>query len=29
MAFGPIWAIAADRWGRKRILFVVTGLWGL
>lgn len=27
--FGPFWAIAADRYGRKRILFVVTGLWGL
>ncbi|MDO5286800.1 MAG: MFS transporter [Actinomycetia bacterium] len=29
MVFGPIWALAADRWGRKRILFVVTGMWGL
>ena len=29
MAFGPIWAIAADRFGRKKVLFVVTGLWGL
>lgn len=29
MAFGPIWALAADRFGRKMILFVVTGLWGL
>lgn len=29
MLFGPAWAIAADRWGRKKILFIVTGLWGL
>lgn len=29
MAFGPIWAMLADRFGRKKILFVVTGLWGL
>ncbi|MDN5571687.1 MAG: MFS transporter [Propionibacteriaceae bacterium] len=29
MIFGPLWAIQADRFGRKRILFVVTGLWGL
>lgn len=29
MIFGPIWAILADKYGRKRILFVVTGLWGL
>jgi MFS family permease len=29
MAFGPIWAIAADRFGRKKVLFIVTGLWGL
>lgn len=28
MIFGPLWAILADRFGRKRILFVVTGLWG-
>lgn len=27
--FGPFWAVLADRFGRKRILFVVTGLWGL
>ena len=29
MLFGPIWAIAADRFGRKRILLLVTGAWGL
>ena len=27
MLFGPIWAIAADRFGRKRILLLVTGAW--
>lgn len=25
---GPIWAMAADRFNRKRILVLVTGLWG-
>lgn len=29
MICGPLWAMAADRWGRKKILFIVTGLWGL
>src|SRR5699024_4492892 len=29
MLFGPTWAIAADRFGRKRILVLVTGVWGL
>jgi MFS family permease len=29
MLFGPLWSMVADRFGRKRILFVVTGLWGL
>lgn len=29
MLFGPIWAIAADRFGRKRILLLVTGAWGV
>ena len=29
MIFGPLWAIAADRWGRKRILFLITGVWGI
>jgi MFS family permease len=29
MLFGPLWALAADRYGRKRILVVVTGVWGV
>ncbi|QKJ18174.1 MFS transporter [Microbacterium hominis] len=29
MLFGPIWAAAADRFGRKKVLFIATGLWGL
>lgn len=29
MAFGPIWAMIADKFGRKRVLFIVTGLWGV
>lgn len=29
MIFGPMWAVLADKFGRKLILFVVTGLWGL
>lgn len=29
MIFGPVWAILADKVGRKRVLFIVTGLWGL
>ena len=29
MLFGPLWAMAADRWGRKRVLFIVTGVWGI
>lgn len=29
MIFGPIWASLADRYGRKKILFIATGLWGL
>lgn len=29
MIFGPLWAIAADKWGRKRILFIITGVWGI
>ncbi len=27
--FGPLWAMAAYRYNRKRILVFVTGLWGL
>ena len=29
MLFGPLWAMAADKYGRKRILIVVTGVWGI
>src|SRR5699024_3939658 len=29
MIFGPVWATLADRFGRKKILFIATGLWGL
>ncbi len=29
MIFGPLWSMLADRYGRKRILVIVTGLWGL
>ena len=29
MIAGPLWAMAADRFGRKKVLFIVTGLWGL
>jgi hypothetical protein len=29
MLFGPFWAMMADRFGRKRILVLVTGVWGL
>ncbi|TDE89603.1 MFS transporter [Occultella glacieicola] len=29
MIFGPAWALAADRYGRKKVLFIVTGVWGL
>ena len=29
MIFGPLWAFAADKYGRKRVLFIVTGVWGL
>ncbi|WP_187351857.1 MFS transporter [Allosaccharopolyspora coralli] len=29
MIAGPAWAMAADRFGRKKVLFLVTGLWGL
>lgn len=26
---GPIWAMIADRYGRRRILILVTGVWGI
>jgi len=29
MIFGPIWAMVADKYGRKRILVIVTGIWGI
>ena len=29
MIFGPLWSLAADKWGRKKVLFIVTGLWGV
>jgi MFS family permease len=29
MLFGPLWSIAADRFGRKKVLIFVTGVWGL
>ncbi|NNM67497.1 MAG: MFS transporter [Spirochaetales bacterium] len=29
MIFGPLWAMAGDRFHRKTLLFVVTGLWGV
>lgn len=29
MLFGPIWAMVADKYGRKRILVFVTGIWGI
>jgi MFS family permease len=29
MLFGPFWAMMADRYGRKKILILVTGVWGL
>lgn len=28
MIFGPLWAMLADKIGRKKVLFIVTGLWG-
>lgn len=29
MLAGPAWAMLADKYGRKKILFIATGLWGL
>ncbi len=29
MLFGTLWAIAGDKFGRKKILVFMTGLWGL
>ncbi|MEI8096094.1 MAG: MFS transporter [Spirochaetales bacterium] len=28
MIFGPLWSMAADRWNRKFLMFLVTGVWG-
>ena len=27
--FGPLWALAGDRWNRKWLMFLVTGAWGI
>jgi MFS family permease len=29
MLFGPLWSMLADKYGRKRILVFVTGIWGM
>jgi MFS family permease len=29
MLFGTLWSLVADRYGRKRVLVFVTGIWGL
>jgi MFS family permease len=29
MLFGPIWAMIADKYGRKRILVIASGLWSV
>lgn len=29
MIFGPTWAILADKYGRKRVLVFITGVWGI
>lgn len=29
MLFGTLWSMVADRYGRKRVLVFVTGVWGL
>ena len=29
MIFGPLWALAGDRWNRKTLMFLVTGVWGI
>ncbi len=29
MLFGPLWSMVADKYGRKRVLVFVTGIWGL
>ncbi len=27
--FGPLWAFAADKFGRKKVLVFITGIWGI
>jgi len=29
MLFGPLWALAGDRFDRRILIFIVTGVWGL
>ncbi|MBT3336945.1 MAG: MFS transporter [Anaerolineae bacterium] len=29
MIFGPLWAMVADKYGRKKILVFITGVWGI
>lgn len=29
MLFGPLWALAGDRFDRKLLMFLVTGVWGI
>jgi len=29
MIFGPLWALAGDRFNRKWLMFIVTGCWGV
>lgn len=29
MLFGPLWAMIADKYGRKRILVIASGLWSI
>ena len=29
MIFGPIWAMLADKYGRKKVLVFITGVWGI
>ena len=29
MLFGPLWAMAADKFGRKKVLVFITGVWGI
>jgi len=29
MIFGPLWAMLADKYGRKKVLVFITGVWGI